>query len=210
MRSRWGVVLLAAGALVVGLIVGVRIGQSSDSGPPGSAYAEQSLNPAPPVAPTEAPTPQHTAEPPPARTPEPTTSPGPTRTALPGPLRDLYVVDGDTVAAGSVRVRLLGIDTPEAGECGFDASTAFAERFVRRGGRISNRSGHDHYGRLLAYVSNARGRDLGAALIRAGLANARYDSTDGYDWHPNQDWYRRIDARTPHACVPAADTLGGP
>lgn len=203
MTSRTGVVLLVVGALLVGLVVGIRIGSGSGGEvQPAAVEPVPSLSPA--VSPRVTPTPTATESRALSR------SPRPTQTASAGLVRDLYVIDGDTVAAGRVDVRLLGIDTPEAGECGFDESTAFAERFLRRGGRISNGSGYDHYGRLLAYVSNARGRDLGASLIRSGLANARYDSTDGYDWHPNQDWYHRLDARTRHVCGIAADDLGGP
>jgi endonuclease YncB( thermonuclease family) len=38
----------------------------------------------------------------------------------------------------------------------------------------------DRYGRLLRYVRNPSGRDLGTVLIRRGLAVARYDARDGY------------------------------
>jgi endonuclease YncB( thermonuclease family) len=43
-----------------------------------------------------------------------------------------HVVDGDTVDAGLpdgslVRVRLIGIDTPERGECGFDQASEYME-----------------------------------------------------------------------------------
>ena len=40
------------------------------------------------------------------------------------------------------------------------------------------------------------GRDTGLAQIRKGYAHARYDSRDGYDWHPSQSKYRRADANT--------------
>jgi endonuclease YncB( thermonuclease family) len=54
----------------------------------------------------------------------------------------------------------------------------------------------DHYGRLLRYVRVGDGRDAGLNQIRKGLAHARYDSRDGYDWHPMQRAYRRTDANT--------------
>ena len=57
----------------------------------------------------------------------------------------------------------------------------------------------DGYGRLLRYV-RVNGRDAGLVLIRRGLATARYDSLDGYDWHPLQDRYRVADAKHSDVC----------
>lgn len=44
------------------------------------------------------------------------------------------------------------------------------------------------------------GRDAGLVLVRHGLAKARYDSLDGYDWHPLQDRYRAADATSRDVC----------
>jgi len=119
-------------------------------------------------------------------------------------------VDGDTIARGALDVRIIGIDTPEIGECGYAAARAITDRFVSDGVRLNNRSGRDQYGRLLAYAVDSDGRDLGTVLLRRGLANARYDGTDGYDWHPRQHRYRQIDARVRHDCGTYVDGLGGP
>jgi endonuclease YncB( thermonuclease family) len=116
-------------------------------------------------------------------------------------------VDGDTVevrlGAEEVTVRLIGVDTPERGDCGY----ADAKEFVRaavvgrpvvlvRSARVAN---EDRFGRLLRYVV-VGSRDLGERLLREGLANARYDSLDGYPRHAKQNEYRDLDARTPHIC----------
>lgn len=139
-----------------------------------------------------------------------TPAPEPVR-AIPGRLRyDYYALDGDTIRRGSRDVRVIGIDTPESGECGFEQARSVTARFVARGVRLANRSGRDQYGRLLAYVESGDGRDLGTLLIRRGLANARYDGTDGYDWHPHQQRYRSLDRRTRHICGARPDSLGGP
>ncbi len=53
----------------------------------------------------------------------------------------------------------------------------------------------DHDGRLLRYVHDS-GRDTGLAQIRKAYAHARYDGRDGYDRHPRQSTYRRVDANT--------------
>ena len=59
-------------------------------------------------------------------------------------------VDGDTVERGEVSVRVLGIDTPEVGECGYERATAVTERFLSGGIRLTQRSGKAQYGRVWA------------------------------------------------------------
>jgi endonuclease YncB( thermonuclease family) len=114
-----------------------------------------------------------------------------------------YVVDGDTVRLGNGQyVRLLGIDTPERGECGYRRAKNKLDDWV--GGRVrlvnpASVDNVDHYGRLIRYVHDS-GRDTGLALIRRGLAKARYDSLDGYDRHPRQATYRRADRNNPDVC----------
>lgn len=114
-----------------------------------------------------------------------------------------YVVDGDTIRLRSgVYVRLIGIDTPEVGQCGYQAATLKLDRWVGGDARLVNPAGvddRDHYGRLLRYVHDS-GRDTGLSLIRLGLAKARYDGLDGYDRHPRQAAYRRADRNNPDLC----------
>ena len=114
-----------------------------------------------------------------------------------------YVVDGDTIRLGSgAYVRLIGIDTPEVGECGYLAAKNVLDRMVGSSVGLPNPSSvddKDGYGRLLRYV-RAGGRDTGLVLIRRGLAKARYDSLDGYDWHPLQERYRAADANNSDVC----------
>ena len=112
-----------------------------------------------------------------------------------------YVVDGDTVRLKSGRyVRLIGYDTPEAGKRYYGKAKRSLGNFIPDGGRVrlvnpSSVDDADHYGRMLRYV-RVSGRDAGVRLIRQGYGHARYDSRDGYDWHPMQPTYRRIDANT--------------
>ena len=89
------------------------------------------------------------------------------------------VADGDTVTVrasggGRERVRVLGIDTPELGECGGAAATRVT-RALALGRSVSletdpSQGDRDRFGRLLAYVELPGGRDLGAELLRRGLA----------------------------------------
>lgn len=112
-----------------------------------------------------------------------------------GGWRRARAVDGDTIQLSNGRyVRLLGYDTPEVGECGYAQAAAKMVDLLRGGVRLENRSGRDRYGRILAYVTSDEGWDVGTAMLRDGLAVARYDSRDGYAWHPKQRKYHRIDA----------------
>lgn len=105
--------------------------------------------------------------------------------------------DGDSLLTSAGEVRMIGIDTPELGTCGSYSAKHLAERLAPAGVRIKLRNpssvmNKDRYGRLLRYVD--RGDiDLGRRQIKAG-ARARYDSRDGYQWHPRQKAYRSTDA----------------
>jgi len=157
----------------------------------------------------------------PATTPPTTTTTAPTSTvpatvvpptvsttAVPG-TRVVDVIDGDTVdVTGGERVRLIGIDAPERGECGFGEATAALRSLVE--GKVVRlvpgaRDDRDRYGRLLRYVE-VDGLDANLEMIRRGLATARYDSRDGYGSHPRERDYVAADAASPSAptCGPPA------
>lgn len=147
---------------------------------PSATRASQtpSQTPAPSSTPTQTPTPSS-----PAPSPAVDSS---THTAVVS-----RVIDGDTVElASGERVRLLGIDTPERGECHFDtASDAMAGLVL--GERVTlTRDGddRDHYDRLLRYI-DVGSADAGLTLIQEGLAIARYDSRDGYGFHTREPAY---------------------
>jgi hypothetical protein len=129
----------------------------------------------------------------------------------PAALSVTHVVDGDTLdLSNGERVRLVGIDAPEAGTCGAAEATA------RLGALVANktvavqagaRDDRDGYGRLLRYVDTGN-VDAGRVLIGEGLAIARYDSRDGYGSHPREADYVALDAATPNVCA-GADTIAG-
>lgn len=110
-----------------------------------------------------------------------------------------HVVDGDTVDLDNGEtVRLVGIDTPERGECGYDEARAALVHLVE-GRRVTlGASGEDRdrYDRLLRYVDVGK-VDAGLRLIREGLAIARYDSRDGYGRHPRENRYVKADDVSP-------------
>ena len=107
----------------------------------------------------------------------------------------IRVIDGDTVViAGDERVRLIGIDTPENGQCGFDEAKQALEKLLASGSATfysGTTSEKDKYDRLLRYLE-VEGIDVGLNLISNGFAIARYDSRDGYGLHDRESEY--IDA----------------
>jgi hypothetical protein len=91
------------------------------------------------------------------------------------------VVDGDTFKivydGEATSVRILGIDTPERGEPGFEEATAalralIAGRVVRLAFPEDRK--RDSFGRLLATV-HVNGLDVGDVLLRRGLAERYRD-----------------------------------
>ena len=109
--------------------------------------------------------------------------------------RVVEVVDGDTVILGNGEtVRLGGIDAPEVGECGFKRARNKLSRLVldKRVTLGATDEDRDQYGRMLRYV-DVDGTDSGLRLIKDGLSIARYDSRDGYGFHPREPKYIKAD-----------------
>lgn len=88
------------------------------------------------------------------------------------------VVDGDTlrarVGASIERVRLLGIDAPERGECYFARATELL-RTIAQGEEVellgdSSQRERDRFDRLLAYLVLPDGTDAGRVLLAGGAA----------------------------------------
>jgi hypothetical protein len=119
------------------------------------------------------------------------------------------VVDGDTVDLSTgEHVRIIGIDTPEQGQCGFDEATYVMASLVLDKQVVvvpGARDDVDQYGRILRYI-DVNGVDAGREMIAAGYAIARYDSRDGYGGHTREADYVPLDGSTPQAygCPPAS------
>ena len=115
------------------------------------------------------------------------------------------VVDGDTIELGNGQVvRIVGIDTPEQGQCGYVAATENIERLVlgKQVPLTVSDEDTDRYGRLLRYV-NVGTMDAGLRQIKGGFAIARYDSRDGYGFHPREPVYIQADRGSkPFTCAP--------
>lgn len=119
-----------------------------------------------------------------------------------GQARVIRWIDGDTVLTDAGKVRLVGIDTPEKGRCGYDAARKVSERVAPAGTTVDlalpDVAENDRHGRMLRYVDTGRA-DVGAVQVEAG-AWARYDSRDGYRSHPNQREYRLMDREHRNYC----------
>lgn len=107
-----------------------------------------------------------------------------------------YVIDGDTIETSQGRVRIIGIDTPERNECGYQEAKDAVEQLLPRGSKLTlthpdGTDATDKYDRMLRYVTTADDTDVGLSLIEEGLAVARYDSRDGYARHPKEEQYHR-------------------
>ncbi len=84
-----------------------------------------------------------------------------------------WVIDGDTIVLrGGIKVRYVGIDTPEVGEAFYEEAKERNRRLVgRKVVRVvvCGAQARDVYGRLLGSVY-VDGLDVGAVLLREGLA----------------------------------------
>jgi len=98
------------------------------------------------------------------------------------------VIDGDTIELhnGEV-VRLLGVDTPERGENGYEEATAYTTQLLNRQVVLTyDKDRRGYYGRLLAYIwheDNGQLKCWNIALIKAGHSEL-YDKYkfSGIEW----------------------------
>jgi endonuclease YncB( thermonuclease family) len=98
------------------------------------------------------------------------------------------VIDGDTIDISGQRIRLHGIDTPEARQicqrdgvtwlCGAAATKALKELIGKSDVSCAERD-KDRYGRIVA-VCHANGVSLNAVMVRSGMALAYRKYSDEY------------------------------
>jgi endonuclease YncB( thermonuclease family) len=100
------------------------------------------------------------------------------------------VIDGDTIDVAGVRVRLEGIDAPEADQrcrdkegrdylCGISATNGL-KALIGTAPVSCRRMGKDTYGRTLAVCSGENGIELNSELVQLGLAVAFRRYSDRY------------------------------
>ena len=83
-------------------------------------------------------------------------------------------VDGDTVQSGKVWVRLVQINTPERGECGYEEATTYTRNFLKLNSKTrlisdARLDSFDEHGRALGYLTKGN-RNLNLELVKYGHA----------------------------------------
>jgi micrococcal nuclease len=83
-------------------------------------------------------------------------------------------VDGDTVHNGKVWVRLVQINTPERGECGYQEAKDYTQKFLKLNSNLvltkdKNLDTFDEFGRALGYLTKGN-RNLNLELVKYGYA----------------------------------------
>jgi micrococcal nuclease len=129
-----------------------------------------------------------------AESPEPgrVATPAITMPADAAPATVNYVHDGDTLflstpADPNLKVRLVGIDTPEVGdnlECYGDEATATLRELAPEGATVFTKADVeplDQYGRSLLYLFTADGTSINLEMVARGAAEAvRIGENDAY------------------------------
>jgi micrococcal nuclease len=111
--------------------------------------------------------------------PSASTDPSTTQTVQTDTWRSTEIVDGDTLYVsgplGELEVRIIGVNTPESGECFSEEATDALAELVTGNDLVLvvDRSDVDTFGRALRYVETADGVDVGAELVADGFAIAR-------------------------------------
>ena len=171
-RRALPIALLTLLLLLVGIPVGVAV---MTQGPtPTQPQATAPAEPSEPEDPAESAEPAEPAEPASGNLPQ---------DAVPAVV--IAIVDGDTLDTDQGRVRVFGVDTPEVGQPYADEATEKAESLVPVSSTIHlwrspGSDDRDRFGRLVRTVLTADGVDLGAELVRGGLATAFRRYSDEY------------------------------
>ena len=98
----------------------------------------------------------------------------------------VYVVDGDTLHCGKVKIRLRAIDAPEMHECpkwkkcvaGDPVAATEYLRSLTSGGVTCDLVSRDNYGRWIGDCSSKKAKSLSCAMVEAGHAVERYGTLD--------------------------------
>ncbi len=117
------------------------------------------------------------------------------------------ITDGDTLKQGGATYRLWGVDAPEAKQVcpdGWPAGSLATTRLqALTAGRsiVCQEKDRDRYGRIVA-ICRASGEDLGAIMVREGLAWAFVRYSSDYIGQEAKAKADRLGVHA-HGCLPA-------
>jgi endonuclease YncB( thermonuclease family) len=95
-------------------------------------------------------------------------------------LSSYSITDGDTLRSGETRIRLWGIDAPEAKRPGGFAATRYLKRLTNGQILTCKPLDKDRYGRVVARCSLPDGTDPACAMVAAGHARDWPRYSGGY------------------------------
>lgn len=81
-----------------------------------------------------------------------------------------YIIDGDTIVVNKIKIRLAGIDAPELDQPWGQKSKWKMVRICKGQTILVDLTGETSYDRLVGTCYLPDGRDIGAEIIKAGLA----------------------------------------
>lgn len=85
------------------------------------------------------------------------------------------VIDGDTIVAGNITIRLLAINSPEKGEKYSIEAKEFLEKIILNKSIILEEKGKDKYQRTLAYIFY-QNKNVNLEIVKNGFANFYFPS----------------------------------
>ena len=112
-----------------------------------------------------------------------------------------HVIDGDTIVIRKTKIRLFGIDAPEL-DARFGMKSKFALIALCKGKTVTAHINGDlSHDRVVAVCKLPCGTDLGAELVRQGLALDWPQFSGGTYRHLEPDGVRRRMFRTARRCI---------
>lgn len=102
------------------------------------------------------------------------------------------IIDGDTVKAGNISIRLLGINSPERGERYYNEAREFLESLILNQTVKLEESGVDRYNRKLAYIF-LESENVNLELIKNGFASPYFpDGKKKYYYEFGNAWEKCV------------------
>jgi endonuclease YncB( thermonuclease family) len=93
--------------------------------------------------------------------------------------RATYIVDGDTLDVGEIRIRLWGINTPERGKAGYADAKEFLKNLTTNATLNCLAMYYDRWKRTVASCE-IDGQDIGRIMVLSGMAIDHKKYSNGF------------------------------